>query len=76
MEGDVEIEDKDESALVVHEPAVYDEEVVFADQGEALVVQRTLNIAMQKMNGFGTIYSILDALLMEKFVTLSLMEEV
>ena len=72
----MEIEDKDESALVVHEPAVYDKEVVFADQGEALVVQRTLNIAMQKMNGFGTIYSILDALLMEKFVTLSLMEEV
>ena len=41
----MEIEDEVELALVVHEPIVYDEEVVFADQGEALVVQRSLNIA-------------------------------
>ena len=31
---------------------------------------------MQKMNDFGTIFSIPDVLLMEKFVMLSLMEEV
>ena len=28
MEGDIEIEDEDELALVVHEAAIYDEEVV------------------------------------------------
>ena len=48
VEGDVEIEDEDESTLVVHEPPVYDEEVVFAIQGEALVLQRSLKIAYTK----------------------------
>ena len=45
VEGDVEIEDEDDSALVIHEPTVYDEEVVFADQGEALIIQRSLKVA-------------------------------
>ena len=45
VEGDVEIEDEDDSALVVYEPVVYDEEVVFADQGEMLVIQRSLKVA-------------------------------
>ena len=40
----MEIEDEDESALIVHEPAVYDEEVIYVDQGESLVVQRSLKV--------------------------------
>ena len=41
----MEIEDEDDSALVVHEPTVYDEEVVFVDQGEVLIIQRSLKVA-------------------------------
>jgi len=44
----VEIEDEDESALVVYEPAIYNKEVVFADQGEALVIQGSLKVAYAK----------------------------
>ena len=40
----MEIEDEDESALIVHEPTVYDEEVIYVDQGESLVVQRSLKV--------------------------------
>ena len=44
VEGDVEIEDEDESALIIHEPAVYDDEVIYVDQGKSLVVQRSLKV--------------------------------
>ena len=44
----MEIKDEDESTLVVHELVVYDEEVVFAIQGEVLVLQRSLKVAYTK----------------------------
>ena len=49
----MEIEDEDESALVVYEPAIYNKEVVFADQGEALVIQGSLKVAYAKDEWLG-----------------------
>ena len=45
VEGDVEIEDEDESTLVSHEPIDYNKEVIYVDQGKSLVVQRSLKVA-------------------------------
>lgn len=41
----MEIEDGDESALVAHEPANYNEGVIYANPGESLVVERSLKVA-------------------------------
>jgi len=40
----VEIEDEDKSTLVSHEPIDYNKEVIYADQGKSLVVQRSLKV--------------------------------
>ena len=45
VEEDVGIKDEAESALVVHEHVDFDEEVIYVDQRESLVVQRSLKVA-------------------------------
>lgn len=44
----MEIMDEDESALVVHEHADFEEEVIYTNQGELLIVQRSLRVAYAK----------------------------
>lgn len=41
----MEIEDKDESVMVIHEHADFNEEVIYANQVESLVVQKSLKVA-------------------------------
>lgn len=41
----MEIKDEDESTLIVHEHADFNEEVIYADQGESLIAQRSLKVA-------------------------------
>jgi len=41
----VEIKDKDELALVAHEHADLNEDVIYANQGVSLVVQKSLKVA-------------------------------